>query len=72
MRGLAVPLLIVLGLLLIALLLPSRRDASVAAWWARVRYQMIFFARIALALACVAGIVWFVLLPLFGWRSIVR
>jgi hypothetical protein len=63
-RILVVPLLIILGLFLIALLLPSKRDASVAAWWARVRYQMIFFARIVLAMVCVAGIVWFVLLPL--------
>jgi hypothetical protein len=50
--------------LLIALFLPSKRDTSVATWWARVRYQTIFFARIVLALACVAAIVWFVLLPL--------
>lgn len=64
MRVLSVPLLIVLGLLLIALLLPSKRDTSVMAWWARVRYQMIFCARIVLALACVAGIMWFVVLPL--------
>jgi hypothetical protein len=67
-RVLVVPLLIVLGLLLIALLLPSKRDAGVAAWWARVRYQMMILARIALALACTAGIIWFVVLPLFGWR----
>jgi len=72
MRILSVPLLIVLGLLLIALLLPSTRDTSVAAWWARVRYQMIFFARIALALTCIAGIIWFVLLPLLDGRSIGR
>jgi len=58
--------------LLIALLLPSKRDTSVAAWWARVRYQTIFFARLALALACAAAIVWFVLLPLFGERPIGR
>jgi hypothetical protein len=71
-RVLSVPLLIVLGLLLIALLLPSKRDTSVTAWWARVRYQMIFFARIAVALACVAGIIWYVLLPLLGGRLIGR
>jgi hypothetical protein len=71
-RVLVVPFLIVLGLLLIALLLPSKRDTTVAAWWARVRYQMIFFAGIALALACVAWVVWFVLFPLLGWRSIGR
>jgi hypothetical protein len=67
-RVLVVPLLIVLGLSLIALLLPSKRDASVAAWWARVRYEIIFVVRIALALVCAGGIVWFVVLPLFGWR----
>jgi hypothetical protein len=69
-RVLSIPLLIVLGLLLIALLLPSKRNTSVAAWWARTRGQMNFFARIALALACVAGIIWFVLLPLLGVHSI--
>ena len=68
MRAVVVPFLIVLGLLLIALVLPSKRDTSVTAWWARVCYQMNFSARAVLALACVAGIVWFVLLPLFGWR----
>jgi hypothetical protein len=31
---------------------------------------MNFFARVALALAGIAGIVWYVLLPLFGWRSL--
>ena len=67
MRTVVVACLIVLGLLLIALVLPSKDDTSVAAWWARVRYQMSFFARAALALAFVAAIVWFVLVPLFGW-----
>ena len=67
-RIFVVPVLIVLGLLLIALLLPSRRDTGIAVWWARVRYQMIVIVRLALALACAAGIVWFVVLPLFGWR----
>jgi hypothetical protein len=61
----AIPLLIVLGLLLIALVLPSKRDTSIRAWWVRVRYQMIWFARIALLLASVGAIVWFVLVPLF-------
>jgi hypothetical protein len=67
-RIFVVPLLIVLGLSLIALLLPSRRDTGIAVWWARVRYQMIVIVRLALALACGAGIVWFVVLPLLGWR----
>jgi hypothetical protein len=41
---------------------------GVAEWWARVRYQGIVLARLALALACGAWIVWTVLLPLLGWR----
>ena len=68
MRVIVIPFLVALGLLIIALVLPSKQDTSVAAWWARVRYQMSFFARIALALACIGGIVWYILLPLFGWR----
>jgi hypothetical protein len=64
----ALPFLIVLGLLLVALVLPSQRDTSVAAWWARVRYQANFFARAALAAACIAAVVWFVFLPLLGWH----
>jgi len=67
MRVVVIPFLVAVGLLLIALVLPSKQDTSVAAWWARVRYQMNFFARVALALAC---IVWYVLLPFFGWRSL--
>ena len=67
MRTVVVAFLIVLGLLLIALVLPSKHDTSVAAWWARVRYQMSFYARAVLALAFVAAIVWFVLVPMFGW-----
>jgi len=59
---------IVVGLLVIALVLPSRHDVSVGAWWGRVRYQAQFFVRAALALACVAAIIWYVVLPLFGWR----
>jgi hypothetical protein len=65
-RVLVVPFLVVVGLLIIALLLPSKRDSSVAAWWARVCGQAIFFARIAVALAFLAVIVWFVLLPMFS------
>ena len=66
-RVLFVPFLIVLGLLLIALLLPSKQDTSVAAWWARVCGQAIFFSRIAVALAFLAAIVWFLVLPMLGW-----
>ena len=62
---LVIPFLIVIGLLLVAILLPSKRDTSLAAWWARVCGQAIFFSRIAVALAFLAAIVWFVLLPMF-------
>jgi hypothetical protein len=67
MRPVVIAFLIGLGLFLIALALPSKHDASVAAWWARVRYQMSVSARAVLALAFVAAIVWFVLVPMFGW-----
>ena len=70
MRLVAIPLLIAVGLLVIALLLPTRHDASLSAWWTRVRFQAEFFARVALVIGGVAAIVWYVLLPLFGWRSI--
>jgi len=65
-RVLVVPFLIVLGLLIIALLLPTKHDSSVSAWWARVCGQAIFFARLALALAFLTAIVWFILLPMLG------
>jgi len=72
MRTVVVAFLIVLGLLLIALVLPSKHDTSVAAWWARVRYQMSLSARAVLVLAFFAAIVWFVLVPLFGWPLLGR
>ena len=68
MRPVVLAFLVVLGLLLIALVLPGKRDTSIAAWWARVRYQFDFSVRAVLALACIAGFVWYVLLPLLGWR----
>ena len=72
MRTVVVAFLIALGLLLIALVLPSKHDTSVAAWWARVRYQMSLSARAMLALAFIAAIVWFVLIPLLGWPLLGR
>jgi hypothetical protein len=66
LRVLVVPFLIVVGLLIIAILLPSKHDSSVAAWWARVCGQAIFFSRVAIAIAFLAAIVWFVVLPMFG------
>ena len=68
MRILVVPFAIAFGLLVIALLLPTRHDKNVAMWWARVRYQADFFARVVLVIACVAGIVWYVVLPILGWQ----
>jgi hypothetical protein len=65
---LVIPFLIVVGLLLIAIVLPSKGDTSVAAWWARVCGQAIFFSRVALALAFLAAIVWFLVLPLLPVR----
>jgi hypothetical protein len=71
-RVLVLPFLIVIGLLIIALLLPSKRDSSVAVWWARVCGQAMFFSRVVLALAFLAAIVWFVLLPMFGLPALGR
>jgi hypothetical protein len=59
-------------LLLIAVVLPSKRDTSIAAWWTRVRHQIDFFARVALAFAVLGVIVWYLVLPLFGWQPAVR
>ena len=61
-------LVIVVGLLLVAVILPSKRDISIAAWWARVRHQIDFFARVVLAFAVLAAIVWYLVLPLLGWQ----
>ena len=63
-----VPFLVVLGLLLIALLLPSKRDTSVAGWWTRVRYDLDRYVRTLIALVCLSAIVWLIVLPLLGWR----
>ena len=68
MRIVTLVSLVVFGLLVIAILLPSARDKGVSGWWTRVRYQVDFYARAVLALACLLGFVWYVLLPLFGWR----
>ena len=59
-------LIAAIGLLLIAVALPSKRDTSVAAWWARVRYQLDFFARVALVLALLGATVWFLLVPMLS------
>jgi len=57
-------LLIAIVLLIIAVALPSKRDTSVASWWSRVRYQLAFLARVALALALVGAVAWFLLVPM--------
>jgi hypothetical protein len=67
-RLLLIPFLVVLGLLLIALVLPSKRDTTVAAWWARIRRDAAMSMRAVIALACLAVIVWLFVLPLLGWR----
>jgi hypothetical protein len=56
--------LLIAVLLIIAVALPSKRDTSVAAWWSRVRYQLAFLARVALALALVGAVAWFLLVPM--------
>jgi hypothetical protein len=55
-------------LLLIAVVLPSKHDTSIAAWWVRVRRQIDFFARVMLVFAVLGVIVWYVVLPLLGWQ----
>jgi hypothetical protein len=67
---LVVPLVVVvvLGLLLVALVLPSKRDTTVAAWWTRIRHDVDMFVRSLIALVFLAVIVRFIVLPLMGWR----
>ena len=67
-----IPALVIAGLLLLVLVLPSKRDTSVSAWWYRVRYQARLAARIAIALLVVVGTVWFIVLPMLDLMSIGR
>ena len=61
------PIAFALDFLAIALsALAGISERRIAAWWARVCGQAIFFSRVAVALAFLAAIVWFVLLPMFG------
>ena len=61
--------LVVLGLLLVAVVLPSKRDTTVAFWWTRIRHDVGTLVRSLIALAFLTAIVWFVVLPLFGWSA---
>ncbi len=72
MRATVLPVLIIAGLLLFVLVLPSKRDTSVSAWWNRVRYQAKLVTRIAIVLMVVVGTVWFIVLPMLDWMSIGR
>jgi hypothetical protein len=62
-----IALLIIVALLIVAVALPSKRDASVAAWWSRVRSQLNFSARIVLVLALLGAVAWFLLVPLLRY-----
>lgn len=70
MVRLVLPLVVVvvLGLLLVAVALPSARDTSVAAWWTRIQRDVGTLIRSLIALVCLVVIVRFIVLPLFGWR----
>ena len=72
MRATVLPVLIIAGLLLFVLVLPSKRDTSVSAWWRRVRYQAKLATRIAIVLTVVVATVWFIVLPMLDWMSIGR
>ena len=67
MRLIVIPLVIAVVMLVIGLVLPSRHDKTFAGWWTRVRYQANFFARVALVLAGLGVLLWYVVLPLMGW-----
>ena len=58
---------VVFGLLLIAVVLPSKRDRTMGGWWARVRRDVDVFIRSLIAILLLAAIVWIVL-RLVGWR----
>ena len=67
--AIAAIVLIVASLLVLVLILPSKRDTSVAAWWRRVRTQAELAFRVVLVLTVVTGTVWFVVLPMLDWMS---
>lgn len=55
----------ILGLLLIALLLPSKRDTTMGGWWRRIRRDVDLFIRSLIAIVILVAIVWFIVLRLF-------
>jgi len=58
---------VVLGLLLIAVVLPSKRDRTMGGWRARIRHDVDVFIRLLIAIVLLAVIVWYVV-RLFAWR----
>ena len=68
MARFVVPLVfaVVLGMVLVALALPSKRDTTVAAWWTRIRRDVGLFIRSLIALVLLALIVRFLVWPLLG------
>jgi hypothetical protein len=63
--AIAIIVAVVVGMLLLALLLPSKRDRNVAGWWRRVQFQADLAARVVLVLAVAYGV--YLLLPILGW-----
>ena len=63
--AIAIIVAVVVGMLLLVLLLPSKHDRTVAGWWRRVRTQANLAARVVLILAVAYGV--YLLLPILGW-----
>jgi hypothetical protein len=63
--AIAIIVAVVVGMLLLVLLLPSKHDRTVAGWWRRVRTQANLAARVVLVLAVAYGV--YLLLPILGW-----
>jgi peptidoglycan biosynthesis protein MviN/MurJ (putative lipid II flippase) len=59
--------LVVVVLLMLAVLLPSMRDAKAGGWWRRVRSDLDLLIRSVLALLLLAAAMRWVLMPLLGW-----
>jgi hypothetical protein len=59
--------LVFVVLLILAVLLPSRRDAKAGGWWRRVRSDLDLLIRSVLALLLLVAAIRWVLMPLLGW-----